>query len=139
MGEKEFSIGDLAKATDTKVVTIRYYEKIGLLPPPPRTAGNYRAYRPEHLQRLHFIRRCRDLGFALDQVRSLLSLTSRRDQDCSEVDRITADHLTAVERKMADLASLAEELRRIGGACHGGRPVADCRILEALSPSLEPA
>ncbi len=63
------AIGDLAKTTGTKVVTIRYYEKIGLLPPPPRTSGNYRAYDAGHMDRLRFVSRCRDLGFTLDQVR----------------------------------------------------------------------
>ena len=86
------SIGDLAKATGTKVVTIRYYEQVGLLPEPTRTEGNYRAYSPEHLRRLRFIRRCRDLGFTLDQVRGLLRLSSQKDNACSEVDRITAQH-----------------------------------------------
>jgi Cu(I)-responsive transcriptional regulator len=126
-------IGDLAEATGTKVVTIRYYEKIGLLPAPRRTAGNYRAYDGEHLQRLRFIRRCRELGFTLDHIRDLLSLASRDDQDCSEVDRITAEHLAAVERKIADLARLAEELRRISSCCQGGRSIAECRIIEAIT------
>jgi DNA-binding transcriptional MerR regulator len=126
-------IGDLAEATGTKVVTVRYYEKIGLLPAPRRTAGNYRAYDEEHLRRLRFIRRCRELGFTLDHIRDLLSLSSRDDQDCSEVDRITAEHLAAVETKMADLARLAEELRRISSCCRGGRMVGDCMIVEALS------
>jgi Cu(I)-responsive transcriptional regulator len=130
----DLTIGQLAKATDTKVVTIRYYEKIGLLAPPRRTAGNYRAYEPEHLQRLRFIRRCRDLGFTLDQIRDLLRLSSDEDQECAEVDRIAAEHLFAVEQKIADLARLADELRRIGSLCQGGGRIADCRIVEALSP-----
>jgi len=130
----EFPIGQLAKATDTKVVTIRYYEKIGLLAPPRRTAGNYRVYEPGHLDRLRFIRRCRDLGFTLDQIRDLLRLSSDEDQECAEVDRIAAEHLSAVERKIADLARLADDLRRIGSLCKGGGRIADCRIVEALSP-----
>lgn len=132
---RELSIGDLAKATGTKVVTIRYYEKIGLLPVPPRTTGNYRAYDTGHMHRLRFIRRCRDLGFTLDQVRDLLSLSNREDQDCAEVDLIAAAHLAAVERKLADLALLADELRRIISRCQGGGRIADCRIIEALSPA----
>lgn len=136
-GDSGLAIGDLARATETKVVTIRYYEKVGLLPPPRRTAGNYRAYEPAHLDRLRFIRRCRDLGFTLDQVRDLLRLSSEEDRDCAEVDRIAAQHLAAVEAKIADLARLAEELRRIGSLCRGGRRIADCRIVEALSPEGE--
>jgi Cu(I)-responsive transcriptional regulator len=128
------TIGELAKATGTKVVTVRYYEQAGLLPAPPRTPGNYRAYGVDHLHRLRFIRRCRDLGFTLDQVRDLLCLSSQEDQACSEVDRITAEHLTEIERKIADLARLANELRRISSQCQGNGRIADCRIIEALSP-----
>src|SRR3546814_2112921 len=76
MASENLSIGDLAKATNTKVVTIRYYEKIGLLPAPDRTAGNYRSYSATHLGRLSFIRRARDLGFSIEQVRDLLGLRS---------------------------------------------------------------
>lgn len=126
------SIGELAKATGTKVVTIRYYEKIGLLPEPPRTRGNYRAYGAEHRERLHFIRRCRDLGFTLEQVRELLDLSKKTDRDCAAVDRLALDHLAEIERKIADLKRLERELRRISDCCQGGR-MGDCRIIEALS------
>jgi Cu(I)-responsive transcriptional regulator len=128
------SIGDLARATGTKVVTIRYYEQIGLLPVPSRTKGNYRAYSDEHMRRLRFIRRCRDLGFTLDQVRDLLRLSSQQNQDCGEVDRIAAQHLTEIEQKIADLTRLADELRRLSNCCQGKGLIADCRIIEALSP-----
>lgn len=128
------SIGQLAKVTSTKVVTIRYYERIGLLPFPPRTSGNYRAYDREQVSRLGFIRRCRDLGFTLDQIRDLLNLSSRKDQDCTEVDRLAAAHLESVKAKIADLKRLATELQRINNCCEGGGRIADCRIIEALSP-----
>jgi Cu(I)-responsive transcriptional regulator len=127
------TIGDLAKATGTKVVTIRYYERIGLLPAPPRSAGRFRIYRPEHLHRLRFVRRCRDLGFSLDQVRALLGLAAQQDRDCADVDRLAGEHLAEIEGKIADLQRLADELRRISAQCSGGI-VADCRIIEALSP-----
>lgn len=127
------TIGDLARATGTKVVTVRYYEQAGLLPTPPRTAGNYRAYDADHLNRLRFIRRCRDLGFTLDQVRDLLRLAAQEDRDCAQVDRIALEHLAAVERKVADLQRLANELRRLSTQCQGGS-IAECRIIEALSP-----
>jgi DNA-binding transcriptional MerR regulator len=127
------SIGELAKATGIKVVTIRYYEQVSLMPVPSRTEGNYRAYRPEHMRRLKFIRRCRDLGFTLEQVRDLLRLSSQDAQECSKVDRITAKHLKEIEQKIADLRRLADELRRINGHCSGNGLIADCRILEALS------
>jgi Cu(I)-responsive transcriptional regulator len=128
------SIGDLAKATKTKVVTIRYYEQIGLLPEPARTEGNYRAFSDEHVRQLRFIRRCRDLGFTLDQIRELLRLSSQEDQPCSEVNRIAAQHLTEIEQKIAGLKRLAGELRRLSACCHGNSNIANCRIIEALLP-----
>jgi Cu(I)-responsive transcriptional regulator len=129
------SIGDVAKATGVKVVTIRYYEKIGLLPVPSRTDGNYRAYNQEHIRGLRFIRRCRDLGFTLEQVRDLLRLASQKNEECSEVDRITARHLADIEAKVSDLSRLSAELRRISECCRGDGLIADCRIIEALSPA----
>ncbi len=136
-GKERISIGDLAKGTGTKVVTVRYYEQIGLLPVPCRTAGNYRTYSNEHMRRLRFIRRCRDLGFTLDQIRDLLRLSSQKDEECGEVDRITAQHLIEVEQKISDLKRLAKELRRLNNCCQGNGIIADCRIIEALSPSRE--
>jgi Cu(I)-responsive transcriptional regulator len=128
------SIGDLARAAGTKAETVRYYERIGLLPAPARTSGNYRAYARSHLERLSFIRRARDLGFSLDQVRALLRLADDRSQSCAEVDRIAKLHLTEVERKIADLASLGEELRQLIEKCRHGT-IAECRILDALGPA----
>src|SRR5947209_8454967 len=120
MEKQNLKIGDLAKATGTKVVTVRYYEQAGLLPAPMRTAGNYRAYGVDHLHRLRFIRRCRDLGFSVEQVRELLALTEQGERDCCAVDQIAREHLTAVEQKIADLQRLAGELRRISSQCQGG-------------------
>jgi len=128
------TIGDLAKATDTKVETVRYYERIGLLPAPARTGGNYRSYAAEHLGRLSFIRRARDLGFSLDQVRELLDLADQRDRSCEAVDAIARQHLAEVERKIADLAALRRELSEVIGQCRHGT-VAECRIIEALAPA----
>jgi Cu(I)-responsive transcriptional regulator len=128
-----FSIGELARATGTKLETIRYYERIGLLPPPARTSGNYRAYAERHLARLSFIRRGRDLGFSLDDIRELLRLSDDRGQPCVKVDRIARVHLTEVERKLADLAALGAELRQLIDQCQHGT-IAECRIIEALAP-----
>jgi len=128
------SIGDLAKATGVKVVTIRYYEQVGLMPTPSRTEGNYRAYKAEHVRRLEFIRRLRGLGFTLDHVRDLLRLSSEKNQACTEVDQITMRHLNEVEDKIKDLRKLASELRRLSRRCQGNGRIAECRIIEALSP-----
>lgn len=134
MEDEPLRIGDLAKATGTKVETIRYYERAGLLPTPGRTPGNYRAYGPAHLNRLSFIRRARDLGFTIEQVRELLDLADDRDRPCEAVDAIAREHLAEVERKIADLNALHHELAELIGRCRRGT-VAECRIVEALSPS----
>jgi Cu(I)-responsive transcriptional regulator len=134
MPRGDFKIGDLARATGTKVVTIRYYEKIGLLSQPGRSAANYRRYDVAALERLRFIRRCRDLGFSLDHIRGLLQLSSEEERPCGEVDLIAAMHLAEVERKIADLQALAQELRRISASCNGGGTISNCRILDAITP-----
>jgi DNA-binding transcriptional MerR regulator len=105
----------------------------GLPPAPPRTGGNYRAYGRGHLNRLSFVRRCRELGFTLEQVRDLLGLAEEGDRDCRALDQLAREHLAAVERKIADLERLAEELRRLSSRCQGGT-IAECQIIEALSP-----
>lgn len=133
MSEK-LTIGKLGSATGTKVETIRYYEQIGLLPAPARSAGNYRTYEGEHLRRLSFIRRARDLGFSIDQVRELMGLADRREQSCMAVDVIANQHRDAITRKITDLMVLAGELDALIDSC-GRNTVADCRIIEALSPS----
>ncbi len=132
-----FNIGALARATGTKVETIRYYERAGLLPAPARTGGNYRLYDPGHLHRLGFIRRARGLGFSLDEVRALLRLSDQRDRSCDEVDRIARTHLVGVERKIADLAALGAELRQMISQCGQGT-VAECRIIETFAKGPRP-
>jgi Cu(I)-responsive transcriptional regulator len=129
---RTFRIGDLAKQTGVKVVTIRYYEQAGLLPICERTDGNYRLYSREHLERLNFLRRCRDLGFSLEQIRELLSLSASDSPTCADVCSVAADHLKEVEAKIADLKRLASELRRIGSSCNGKRSSGECRIIAAL-------
>lgn len=125
-------IGDLARATDTKVETVRYYERIGLMPPPERTQGNYRSYTAAHLQRLNFVRHARGLGFDIAEIRSLLDLADQPERDCAEADRIASGHLSAVEAKIAQLEVLRTELQRMVGECRGGR-AADCRVLEVIA------
>lgn len=128
------AIGALAKATGTKAETIRFYEKIGILPEPARTSGNYRTYGVEHVRRLSFVRRARDLGFPLETVRAMLALADQPDRPCGEVDALVLEQLREVERKIADLQRLREELDRLAHQCRGGGRMADCRIIEALSP-----
>ena len=124
-------IGELSRATGTNIETIRYYERIGLLPPPDRTAANYRSYGDAHRSRLSFVRHSRDLGFTIEEIRSLLDLSDDPARDCSEADRIASAHLEQVEEKIAQLTLLRDELSRIVGRCRGGI-AADCRVIEAL-------
>lgn len=125
------SIGDLAKATETRVETIRYYERIGLLPRPARTRGNYRSYEPPHLARLGFIRRARNLGFSIVQVRELLGLADQRDRSCRTVDAIARAHLAEVDAKIRSLQALRREFGAIIRDCRADR-IAECGILDAL-------
>jgi Cu(I)-responsive transcriptional regulator len=127
-------IGELGRATGTKAETIRFYEKIGLLANPARTNGNYRDYSARHLARLSFIRRARDLGFTLDQVRALLTLADDRDQPCSAVDAVARQHLAHIDQKIADLTALRHELGDIVSQCTHGA-ISECRIIEALGPA----
>ena len=131
MAQRFLAIGELARRTNTKVETVRYYERIGLLSAPARTGGNYRAYSSQHLARLSFIRRSRDLGFSL---RTLLDLSDQQARSCEAVDAIAREHRDEVDRKIADLQALRRELDNMIDQCRHGT-VADCRIIEALSPA----
>lgn len=124
-------IGELARVTGSKAETIRYYERIGLLPAPDRTGSNYRDYGADDRERLAFIRHARRLGFEIADVRSLLGLAGQPQMDCGEVDRIATGHLEAVERKIALLERLRSELRRMISQCRGGQ-ISDCRIMNSL-------
>lgn len=124
-------IGELSRATGTNIETIRYYERIGLLPEPDRTAANYRSYGDVHRARLSFVRHSRELGFTIEEIRSLLDLADHPGRDCAEADRIATAHLEQVESKIAQLSALRDELARIVGRCRGG-VAGDCRVIEAL-------
>ncbi|MDF2381815.1 helix-turn-helix domain-containing protein [Nostoc ellipsosporum NOK] len=131
--EARMKIGELARTTSTKVETIRFYEKIGLLEAPGRTAGNYRQYSADHLARLSFVRRARDLGFTLDQVRALLALSDDRTRPCGAVDAVAREHLAEIDKKIADLRALRRELDELISQCSQGA-ISECRIIEALGP-----
>ena len=126
------SIGALAKLAGTKVQTVRYYEQIGLIPAPERTAGNQRIYGPVQVQRLAFIRHGRELGFGLDAIRQLLALSDDPGHSCIEADQIARQQLDAVESRITRLAALAQELRRMIRQCRCDT-VADCRVIEVLA------
>lgn len=132
---RPLTIGRLASETGTTVETVRYYERAGLIPAPARTEGNYRSYRAQDLERLRFIRRTRDLGFTLAEVRALLEMAGERERDCGTVDALASRHLEEIDRKIADLTALRRELAGVIASCAGGT-VAECRILEAFVPSV---
>jgi DNA-binding transcriptional MerR regulator len=132
MTADQFTIGQLARQTNCKIPTIRYYEQIGLLPAPRRSPSNQRIYGPRHLARLTFIRQCRDLGFSQPSVRELLDLAEHPDLSCDAVTRIARSHFDEVEHRIARLSSLKAQLGRIIESCAGGR-VENCRIMEALA------
>lgn len=136
------TIGALSERTGVTIETIRYYERVGVLPRPTRhaagvTHAGYRRYRAADVERLAFVRRARELGFSLDEVRELLSLAEDPGRPCAEVDALARAHRAQVEAKITRLAALRAELDRVVGQCRGGFAVADCRILGALgAPSL---
>jgi len=129
---RDLTIGRVAETADCKVQTIRYYEQIGLLPSPPRTAGNQRRYSRADVERLLFIRHARGLGFPLEAVRDLLSLSDSPDHSCDAADAIARAQLENVKGRISRLTSLKGELERMIEQCSGGQ-ISDCRVIEALS------
>ena len=130
---EHLTIGKLASATGVGIEVIRYYERAGLIAPAARTEGNYRSYTESDIVRLRFVRRTRDLGFSIKQVRALLSISNQSERDCGNVNEIASNHLAEVDRKIADLNMLRRELAEAVASCDGGT-MAACRILEAFSP-----
>jgi DNA-binding transcriptional MerR regulator len=131
--ERVVPIGALAEQTGVKVETIRYYEQVGLLPPPERSEGNQRRYGRRHVERLAFIKHARDLGFPVEGIRTLLKLSDTPGIACDEAHAIAARHLDDVRHKIARLRSLETELARIATTCAGGVKACDCAIIETLA------
>jgi MerR family transcriptional regulator, mercuric resistance operon regulatory protein len=125
------SIGALSKQSGVNIETIRYYEKIGIMPAPPRSAGGYRLYAPDHLKRLGFVRRGRQLGFSLDELRGLLQLVDGHAYTCAEVHALMLQHLTEVQRKIADLRRLERVMADMVAQCTEDL-VPECPVIDAL-------
>lgn len=123
-------IGELARLTGCNIETIRYYERVGLLPKPARR-GRYRRYEPADAARLGFVRRARELGFTLDEVRALMELASGDAETCANAQAIAADHLADVRRRIADLRRMERVLSGAVRACDDGRHTG-CPLLESL-------
>jgi DNA-binding transcriptional MerR regulator len=128
----DLAIGELARRSGYAVQTLRYYEQIGLMPKPPRTSGGQRRYDERQLRRLLFIRHARDLGFDIDDIRSLLDLAARPDQSCVSVDAIAKAHLISIDSKIARLTTLRTEVNRMLKACAKGR-IAQCKVIDVLT------
>jgi DNA-binding transcriptional MerR regulator len=128
----DISIGELSRRAGVKVPTIRYYEEVGLMPPPPRTAGRQRRYGASAVSRLSFIRHGRELGFEVDAIRELLAMSAEPEQSCAEADRIARRHMAAIDRRIDQLAALRAELQRMVDACGHGK-VSECRVIETLT------
>ena len=127
------SIGTLAKRTGVKVPTIRYYEQVGLLSEPDRTAGNQRRYGQAEVERLGFIKHARDLGFPIEAISSLISLNDHPDRSCAEATEIAQRQLVDVREKIASLVRLEGELARIADGCSGAGVADDCYVLASLA------
>jgi DNA-binding transcriptional MerR regulator len=127
----DLAIGELSRRTGVKVPTIRYYEQIGLLPPPVRTEGQQRRYGTDEVRRLNFIRHARELGFEVEAIRQLLGLASDPDRCCGEAHEITRAHLDDVNDRIARLTALRDELEAM--VTCDNRRISECRIIEVLA------
>jgi Cd(II)/Pb(II)-responsive transcriptional regulator len=125
-------IGELAKRTDCEVETIRYYEREGLLPSPPRTDGNYRRYGEPDAERLLFIRHCRSLGMSLDDIRTLQHFQARPELACDAIDALLDRHLQQTQMQIASLQRLQQQLKALRDTCHTHLTARQCGILQNL-------
>lgn len=131
MKDELTSIGGASRATGVHIETIRYYERIGVMPAPRRSEAGHRAYDGVQVRRLRFVRRSRELGFGLDRIRAMLRLADDGALTCGEIHAITVDHLAEVQRKIADLRKLERVLGTISADCSRGE-VPDCPVVDAL-------
>jgi MerR family mercuric resistance operon transcriptional regulator len=131
MQNGQLSIGVLSKRSGVNIETIRYYERIGVMPAPARTASGYRIYGSDHLKRLGFVRRGRQLGFSLDELRGLLHLVDGHAYTCAEIHALTLRHLAEVRRKISDLRRLQKVLGDMASQCSDDM-VPECPVIDAL-------
>jgi MerR family mercuric resistance operon transcriptional regulator len=131
------TIGALSKQTGCHIETVRYYERIGVLLKPPRSEGGHRLYGREHIKRLMFVRRSRELGFSLGEIRTLLKLVDGKQYTCREVKALMEEHLGDIKKKISDLKRLQKTLADISSQCEGGM-VPECPIIDALFEEKHP-
>lgn len=125
-------VGEVAKRATVNLQTIHFYERVGLLPRPPRTASNYRVYSGDAVRRVQFIKRAQELGFALKDIKELLSLRATPGTRCADVRQRAQAKLQDIDEKIATLQRMRKALTKLIGECEGRKPITACPILEAL-------
>lgn len=133
METASFTIGTVARLTGIGVETVRFYEHEGLIPEPPRRASGYRQYPPTTIDRVRFVKKAKDLGFTLAEIKALLSLSVGPKTTCADVKRKALEKIRAVDVKIADLQRIKRALMQLTAQCRGKGPASACPILENLA------
>ncbi len=133
----QIRIGELAELSQVNLQTIRYYEREGLLPRPPRLPSGYRVFSPDAVRRVRFIKRAQELGFSLKEIRELLSIRVDPRSDCSGVQKLAKAKLADIDQRIRTLQAMKRVLTRLATACPGRGPSTECPILESLEPDRE--
>lgn len=135
--KRGYAIGEMSRQTGVNIETIRYYERIGIMPEPDRSDGGTRQYNHVQLKRLFFIKRSRELGFRIEEIRRLLTMVEGYDYSCADIHEMTISHLSEIQSKIADLKKLEKVLKQMAAKCSQG-DVPECPIIDSLfsaSPS----
>jgi len=132
-------IGEVSSAADVDVETIRYYEKVGLMPAPERGANGYRSYSPKHLAQLVFIRHCRALDIGLSDIRRLLAFSDQPDVSCGDINHLIDEQLERVRARLESLQALETQLQALRSCCTDDRPIQGCGILNELTSTSAPS
>ena len=136
MASETLTTSEVAEQADVNVQTVRYYERRGLIPEPPRTSAGYRQYSPDHVARIRFIKRAQELGFTLEEANDLLQLRATPDADRADVRSVAQDKIDEVEAKIRDLQRIRDTLGKLVAACEGHGSTSECPILDALEESV---
>ncbi len=129
--KRGYAIGEVSRLSNVNIETIRFYERIAILPKPDRTRGGNRQYNQDQLKRLFFVRRCRELGFSLDDIRKLLTMVDRKDFTCGEVYKMANAHLATINKKLKDLKKLQRTLKQMAAECDQD-DIPECPIIDTL-------
>jgi len=132
MATETLTTGEAADRAGVNIQTVRYYERRGLIPEPPRTSGGFRQYKPDHVARIRFIKRAQELGFTLEEAGELLDLRATLDADRADVRAVAQEKRDEIDQKIADLQRMRATLNDLIAACEGHGTTDDCPILHAL-------